>query len=178
MNLYHGTSYRDIKKFKIIDRKQHYPDFGTGLYFTSNFEQAKQWSCSKSAKGAIYEIDIDLEELVGKNLNNDELFYYLVYLCRIDLQNLVEECLDELDNVDYVYGKMIKKVNHFKLNAEKFNSGDIDMTKLKKYTNFHNDDMNQYVFRTNKSVELINKSIIKKYYTKKIGNNIIVEIIN
>lgn len=175
MKLYHGTSYRDIEQFKIICRKRNPPDFGTGLYFTSNFEQAKQWSCSKSNLGAIYEIDIDLDLLVGKSLNNDELFYYLSYLCRIDLENLVDECLEELNSVDYVYGKMLKEVNGFKLNAEKFNSGDIDLKTFKNTIEFYDDNMNQYSFRTSKAIEIINKSIIKKHLTRKIGKIIILE---
>ena len=175
MKLYHGTSYRYIEQFEITSRKNNPPDFGKSLYFTSNFEQAKKWSCSKSNKGEIYEIDIDLDLLVGKNLCDDELFYYLSYLCRIGLENLVDECLEELNNADYVYGKMIKEINNFKLNAEKFNSGDISLDEFKNKIEYYNEDMNQYAFRTRKAIEIINSSPIKKYLTRKIGKVIIIE---
>lgn len=178
IKLYHGTNNRDIEQFKIIYREENPPDFGAGLYFTSNFEQAKQWSCSKSNIGAIYEIDIYLDSLIGKNLNNDELFYYLSYLCRIDLENLVDECLNELNNVDYVYGKMLKEINNFKSIAEKFNSDDISFEEFKNATKFYDNSMNQYCFRTRKAVDIINKSITKKYLTKKEGKIIIIENID
>ncbi len=175
MKLYHGSKYRDIDKFKIILRNKNIAEYGNGVYFTSNFKQAKLWSCNKSNIGAVYEIFVDLRKLKGKNLENSDLFYYFSYLNRIDLNELVDECLDELNDVDYVYGKMLKNIDEFKEDAELFNSGDIDLYEFKKKTKWFGNGWNQYCFRSSKAVDLINASKIKIYYTKKIGNKTTVE---
>lgn len=172
MKLYHGTNCRDIKEFKIISREKCIPEYGNGVYFTSNFEQAELWSCSRSNLGAVYEINIDLRKLKGKNLENDDLFYYLSYLNRIDLNELVKECLDELNAFDYIYGKMLKNISEFIENAEKFNSGDIDLMEFKKLTKWFGNGMDQYCFRNDKSRKLINDSIVKIYFTEKVGKKV------
>ncbi len=82
------------------------------------------------------------------------MFYYLSYLNRIDLKELVGECLDELDGLDYVYGKMLKNIDEFKINAEKFNE-------FKKLTEWFGKGYNQYCFKTDKAVDLVNSSIKK-----------------
>ena len=164
MKLFHGTSKQNLKTFKIIKRKNNTPEFGDGLYFTTNLEQAKEWSCYKSKTGAVYEIDIDLKKLKGKNLENDDLFYYLSYLNRIDLKELVDECLDELNGLDYIFGKMIKNVDEFKENAEKFNEGDIELKDFKKLTKWFGKGYNQYCFKSKEAIDLVNKSIKKIHY--------------
>lgn len=169
--LFHSSPERNIKEFKIIVREDNTPEFGDGLYFTSNIEQAKKWSCSKSKKGAIYEIDINIVQLKGKNLENDDLFYYLSYLNRIDLKELVDECLDELNGLDYVYGKMLKNIDDFKIYAEKFNEGNIELKEFKKLTKWFGKGYNQYCFKTDKAVDLVNNSIKKIHYTSRVGKN-------
>lgn len=164
MKLYHGSPNKNIKKFKIISRKNNTPEFGDGIYFTSSFEQAKKWSCFKPKTGAVYEISIDSEKIKGKNLENDDLFYYLSYLNRIELKELVNECIDELNGLDYIFGKVIKNVDEFKENAEKFNEGDLELEEFKKLTKWFGNGYNQYCFKSQKVVCLINKSIKKIHY--------------
>lgn len=164
MKLYHGSSNKNINNFKIIPRKNNIPEFGDGLYFTTNLDQAKERSCYKSKTGAVYEIDIDLEKLKGKNLKNDDLFYYLSYLNRIDLKELVDECLDELNGLDYIFGKMLKNVDEFKENAEKFNEGNIELEEFKKLAEWFGKGYNQYCFKSKEAIDLVNKSIKKIHY--------------
>ena len=166
--LYHGSPNKNIKKFKIISRENNTPEFGDGLYFTTNLEQAKEWSCYKSKTGAVYEIEIDLEKLKGKKLENDDLFFYLFYLNRIDLKELVDECLDELNGLDYIFGKMIKNIDEFKENAEKFNEGDIELEEFKKLTKWFGNGYNQYCFKSKEAIDLVNKSIKKIHYISRV----------
>lgn len=175
MKLYHGSPDRNIEKFKILFRKNNTPEFGDGVYFTSNKNQAKEWSCFKSKNGAIYEIDIDIDKLKGKNLENDDLFYYLSYLNRIDLKELIDECLDDLNGLDYVFGKMLKNIDEFKINAEKFNNGDIELEEFKKLTKWFGKGYNQYCFKTNEAIDLVNNSITKIHYTSRVENNTIIQ---
>ena len=70
---------------------------------------------------------------------------------------------------------MLREINIFKLNAERFNCGDIELEKFKNTIKCYGDNMNQYCFRTSKAIEIINKSIIKKYLTRKKGEVIILE---
>ena len=177
MKLYHGSPDRNIEKFKIISRENNTPEFGDGVYFTSNKVQAKKRSCLNSKSGAIYEIDIDIDKLKGRNLENDDLFYYLSYLNRIDLKELVDECLDELDGLDYISGKMLKNIDEFKINAEQFNNGDIVLEEFKKLTKWFGKGYNQFCFKTNKAIDLVNNSITKIYYTSQDDkkNNIKIE---
>ena len=176
MKLYHGSPNRNIKKFKIIPRENNTPEFGDGIYFTSNIKQAKLWSCSNSKQGAIYEIDIEINKLKGKKLESDDLFYYLSYLNRINLNDLIDDCLDELNGVAYFFGKMLKDINNFKIYGEKFNNGDIELDEFKKQTKCFEKRYNQYCFKTKEAIDLINDSLDKIYYTSRVKKNI--EIVN
>ena len=167
MILYHGTSDREIQDFTIISREKYPPDFGDGIYFTSNFQQAKEWSCYRSELGAVYCIDIDLEGLKGIELKDNELFFYASYLNRIDLRELVFECLEELDGKDYVYGSMIGSPKEFVDLAEEFNEGNIDLSELIKKTRIKR-GYDQYCFRSIRAVNRINDSNRQIIYTKKI----------
>lgn len=169
--LYHGSKYTNIEKFKIIPRKKNTAEFGDGVYFTSNFEQAKKHSCRYSNVGAVYEIDIDLEKIKVKNVA-DDLFYYLIGLNLYNSKDLVSECLDELDDVDCVIGKIICQKNQSQINSTKFMEGDLSIEDYKTKIKTFDTNYNQYCFLSEKAIKQINSSIIKKYYTKKINNKV------
>lgn len=182
MKLYHGTSCRNIEKFEIIKRNLKYntkgaPDLGPGVYFTSSKEQAKRLSCMYSECGAIYEIDINLNLLNGiiKPIP-DEDYYILCYLSRINLSNVANETIDNYEECDYIFGKVIKNTKNFDVIANKFNDQyDEEMfiekdwkalfNEFKENVRFHK-NMNQYCFKSEKALDLINSNITNIFYTK------------
>lgn len=182
MKLYHGTSCRNIEKFKIIkrnlkDNTKGAPDLGPGVYFTSSKEQAEKLSCMYSDCGAIYEIDIDLDLLNGIIKSEpDEDYYILCYLSRINLSDVANETVNNYDECDYIFGKVIKDTKNFDIIANKFNDqNDEEMftdgdwqalfKEFKKNVKFH-ENMNQYCFKSEKALDLINSNIANIYYTK------------
>ena len=174
--LFHGTGERSIEEFRIIPREDNISDFGAGVYFTSNYDQAKEWSCKHKDKGAVYGIDIDLSLLMGKSLDKeDELFYYALYLNRIGLNEIADDCLTEISNMDYLYGRMLYDTRHFIPKAKMFNEGmcSLEIFKMLTYPMLFNNDYNQYCFRTEKAIQLVNKSIITKTLTIKNKGKII-----
>ncbi len=171
MILYHGTNDRNIDYFKIISRTDNPPEFGDGVYLTRDYRQALEWSCSRSQTGAVYVFDVDLDSLEGIDLrdsknNEQDLFYYTTYLNRIDLRDIANECLDDLDNTDYLYGDVIKSVKAFKILAEMFNCGDIDKEEFIRTTKTF-ERYEQYCFRTGKAIDVLNEALCRVEYTKK-----------
>ena len=117
MKVFHGTKYRNIDEFKDL-KKRNNLDFGHGIYFTTCFDQAKKWSCKHSSSGAVYECAIDLSTLSVLNLtHNVESTHYLLYLCRIDLENVAEETINGFNSADVIIGlfslAFMKKLNKF-----------------------------------------------------------------
>jgi len=182
LKLYHGTNCRNIKQFKIIkrnlrDETRGAPDLGPGVYFTTSKAQAKEFSCRHSKYGAVYEVDIDLDLLNGiVKREPDEDYYILCYLSRINLSDVANETVDNYEECDYIFGKVIKNTKKFDDIANKFNDQDdenffkennwnIIFEEFKKYVEFH-ENMNQYCFKE-KALEMINKRLQKVYYTKK-----------
>ena len=60
MKVYHGSSSRSITKFDLRHSLRTNLDFGKGIYFTTNIEQAIAWSCRNKPVGAVYECEIAL----------------------------------------------------------------------------------------------------------------------
>ncbi len=169
MKLYHGTSDRNIKKFRIIPRKHNPPEFGDGVYFTSNYKQAEKWSINDSDVGAVYVVDVDLNELNGLDLDNcsdRDLYAYIAYLNRINLRDIAIECLDELDDKDYIKGQVLICLKDFYPLAKGFNKGKKSIEDFKKLIKVSK-TFNQYCFRSEKALRLINKSIVEVKYTHK-----------
>ena len=172
MLLYHGSKDKNIKIFHIIPRNNNPPEFGDGVYFTSILNQAIEWSCRYNNTGAVYTIDIDLEQLNGINLRNrrdDEqaLFYYTAYLNRINLRDIAIDCLGELDGIDYIFGDVIAETRKFITLSEQFNCGDIEIDQFIEKTKTI-EKYEQYCFRSQKAINMINCSIKEIIYTKKI----------
>lgn len=166
MKLYHGTSCRTIEKF-VLNKCRSKLDFGTGVYFTSNFKQAKKWSCDKDANGAVYEVDVNLDDFkIFTCDNHKEDFMYILYLSRIGLEEIVPECIDNFEKIDIVSGMMLKNPRHFKKKAEKFNSGDISFEKLCAHTRLWKKPYDQICVKNDLTLEIFNRSIKKIYYTK------------
>lgn len=174
MKIYHGTSERDLPFLDDI-KKRFDLDFGNGVYFTSNIEQAKEWSCRHQNKGAVYEYEIDLSTLKELKLSVDEDdYYYLCYLCKINLEFIAKEAIDNFEDADVVYGRMIKNVGKFKYKAEEFNEGNIKLEEFKNITKIHN-DKDQFCFKNKKAINLANEGIKKIYYTERENGKIVIK---
>lgn len=190
MELYHGTSYIDIEQFKIIKRKTEIddgeqPDLGSGVYFTRLLQQAKDRSCKKveGSTGAVYKIDINLNLLNGINKPSpDDDYLLLCGLSRINLSDVAIETIDNYEQCDYIYGKVIKKTYSFEEWARRFiyqddnryfNSNDWNelINEFRKNIEF-DVEKEQYCFKSAKALKLINSSIKEIYYTKRINGKV------
>ncbi len=181
MKLYHGTNNQNIEYFDI-NKSEDYNDFGKGIYFTSNFSQAKKWATRKG-KGAIYEIDFDFNNLKYNVLNykdNDENFYYFCYLCIYGTEDTAIETIPNFQNADIISGRMIRNyddfVEYMKIfhGEEDYNNsiayaktGEINTFKdLRDKVELWDEEYDQYCFRE-KAVEIMHKSLTKVYYVEK-----------
>lgn len=172
MKLYHGTPCRNIKKFEVKYSREK-ADFGKGIYFTTNFEQAKNWSCHKDNKrGAVYECDIDLSEFEILNYDEtDEDLLYVLYLCRIGIEEIALECVEKFDSADIVTGTMLDgKIQDFNDWAEAFNNGDLTEDEFRTKVKLFGKQNNQICVKTEHPLRKINQSIKKIYYTQKSVN--------
>lgn len=175
MKLYHGTSCRDIKQFDLNKGRKNI-DFGKGVYFTSSFQQALEWSCRHSSNGAVYECELDLSAFSGLNFSaEDEDVYYYVYLCRLDLEDIVPDAIDNTEGLDYVQGVMLDgKIRGFEQIAEKFNEGDITIDEFKQAVEFW-ENKNQVCIKSEQAIAAVNASILKVYFTVKTPKEVEVE---
>lgn len=175
MVLYHGSSCRNIDLFQL-DYARSNTDFGKGIYFTTNFKQALMWSCQYTDIGAVYECDVDFSSfIVLEHFSKQEDLCYILYLCRIDLEEIAAETIDGFYNADLISGRMLKEPRKFQQYAEQFNCGDIDYETYKKEIKLFNSTYNQYCFKTQNAVNEINNSMRKKYLTTKCNGHAIVE---
>lgn len=189
VKLYHGT---DKINLKYLDSKKskNDNDFGEGIYFTSNLNQATRWSIKKGKdKGAVYEIEIDLDNTDLKIVKYDEKeIRELLYHCRYQNEELAKEFIKDLENADIVYGRMLGSVGLFKKYLKKFHGANFSMLKnkdkiksinynvkcdirtfedLEKKMEFYGTEENdQYCFKSEKAKEFANKSIKKIHYTE------------
>ena len=111
MKLYHGSRNKELKKFDFEYDSSSTFDFGKGIYFTSNFERAKAWSCHENGEGAVYEIDIDFTsaDLNKKIFSKDEDdIYYVLYICRLGMSELAPEFVDDFEKYDVVVGPVLR----------------------------------------------------------------------
>lgn len=177
MILYHGSSYRTITKFNFNHSRTKGLDFGKGIYFTTNFEQAKEWSCKYSNKGAVYECELDLSKFnVLSYEDKAEDLIYVLYLCRINLEDVATDTVENFDKADIISGLMLDgNVPNFCEIAEKFNEGDISYEELYNRAKLYENVYNQICIKTEVALEAINANIRKVYYTQK-TKNIISEV--
>lgn len=104
LRLYHGTPKLDIDRFDIIYSRSSFLDFGRGIYFTTNEEQAMLWSIKQSNVGAVYTVEIDTSKLKLKQyLNYSDEFINTFCLCRAGLEDIVSE----IEGYNSIYGYVI-----------------------------------------------------------------------
>ena len=140
-------------------------DFGKGVYLTASKKQAEKWAL-KYKNGTVYVFDVDFKDLHIVEYKDEDLDYVL-YLCRIDLEDVAKEVIDEFDKADIISGMMLdgttKKIEK---TAEKFNDGDISYEKLKeKIKLFKNKD--QICLKTQEALDILNNGLIYKYNVRK-----------
>lgn len=150
MKIYHGTQHQNIKGFDFDHiRTQRYLDFGSGVYFTTNFQQAIDWSCKPTGEGAVYECEIDPKQ-VGLNI--------LEYK---------ENDAESYDDADVIYGLMLDgTIADFRQLAEKFIEGDVTIPEVIAQTKLYECGRDQICVKTETALEVINSGLCKCYLTK------------
>ena len=129
MLLYHATEEQGIDEFDLKHTRKKRNGFWIRVYLTSNYIQAKKWSCkNKKQEGAVYVFDINFKgtKIILKKFNRtEEDLYYVLYLCRLELEDIACFACDKFDNVDIVVGPLLdgKMRDEFIPLAEKFNEG-------------------------------------------------------
>lgn len=76
IRLYHGSPYSDIQMFEINNKARSRTDYGMGVYFTTNREQAKKWSIRGNGvtHGYVYETQLDYTLIKKWNSKNKAVF--------------------------------------------------------------------------------------------------------
>lgn len=172
MRLYHGSSSRDIKQFSFKNSRKKL-DFGKGVYFTSNFEQAKEWSCHHGKQGAVYECELDLSRFKLLMFDKEEAnLIYILYLCRIGLEEIVPDAVDDYNQADIIIGPLLDgSIKGFEKLAEQFNAGDLSFSNFSDQIKLFTNGKNQYCIKTINALKAVNASIQKVYFTKRIHKN-------
>lgn len=175
MKIYHGTCNRTITEFRDVKLRNNL-DYGNGVYFTSNCEQAKEWSCRYTNEGAVYECEIDLSLLAVLNYNEEQGdLFYLLYLCRIDLEDVAKETVDGFEEADVVFGLMLDgRTRKFKKLAKRFNRGYLTFDEFYNKVVLHEKPKDQLCFKSDAAIKLVNAGLQKKYYTHKYGDGTII----
>lgn len=177
MLLYHGSKDSDIEEFVLRNREIPNLDFGKGVYFTSHFEQAQQWACRNGTPGVVYECDVDLSRLTTLPLDDfdNEDIYYVLYLCRIGLEEIAPDAVEGFDNADVIYGYMLDgHTKKFEKYAESFNEGDLSFADFKEKTKLFGVDKDQYCFKTESAIKILNAGFQKIHLVEKQGESYIV----
>lgn len=179
MILYHGSKNRDIDKFDLLFGRSDV-DFGRGIYFTSNKSQAMEWSCRGPGNvyGAVYECDVDLSQFIGVEYSSeDQDLYYLLYLCRLGLEDITPDVIDGIEKFDFIQGVMLDgKVNDFNKIAEKFGEGELSLAEFIEKTELWK-DKNQVCIKSERALRNVNANIRAVHFTHKIKGSVVVEAI-
>lgn len=158
MKLYHGSKDPNITEFKLKNNRSNL-DFGVGVYLTTIQKQAEQWA---GKNGVVYVFEIDLSALHVMEYTDEDL-HYVLYLCRIDLEDVAREAIDGFEDADIIAGKMLDgSVHGFEKTAEEFNEGEVSYEELKRWIRLF-DKKDQLCFKTQKAIDLLNKSLVGKY---------------
>lgn len=162
VKLYHASNY-NINNFKIVKKKNRFCELGYGVYFTSNYNQAKEFG-----KKYIYEVSVDLDLFKCFKYDKCEDFIYLCYLCRIGLENIAKETIDKFEGYDIIVSPVLADVKKFTIKSRYFNRGDLTYDEFKKYVKIHK-KMNQYCLKTALVLDYINSNEIIKHIIIKRG---------
>lgn len=167
MKLFHGSSSRNITQFSFRHSRRNL-DFGKGIYFTTNFEQAKMWSCKYSKEGAIYECEVDLSNFNILSLyEKTEDLIYVLYLCRIDLEEIAD-VVGGFATADVIMGLMLDgNIKGFEELAEQFNEGNISNDAFAEQIKLYENGYDQVCIKTPAALKQVNASIEKIYYTQR-----------
>ena len=174
MKLYHGTKCQDIISFDFAHSKQN-SDFGKGVYFTTNFQQAIEWSVKHSETGAVYECDVDFSGFNVRSFlsDQDENQLYVLYLCRIGLEEIVPDSVDDFEKADFVSGFLLDgSVSDFCEKADQFNQGDITFEEFRNRIKLYGKGKDQICVKTAGALDYINRSLRCIYLTEKTTNGI------
>ena len=179
MKVYHGSSSRDITKFSFRHSRRNL-DFGKGVYFTTNFDQAKEWSCKYSKEGAVYQCEVDFSNFkVLSFREKTEDLIYVLYLCRIDLEEIAD-VVDGFATADVITGLMLDgNMKEFEKIAAQFNEGDISPEDFTEQIKLYENGYDQICIKSKAALKHINTSIERVYYTQKsMGNDQVVQTVN
>ncbi len=158
MKLYHGSKDLDITEFKLKNNRSNL-DFGMGVYLTTIQKQAEQWA---GENGAVYVFEIDLSTMCVKEYTDEDL-HYVLYLCRINLEDIARETIDGFEDADIIAGRMLDgSVHGFEKVAEKFNEGDVSYEELKRWIRLF-DKKDQLCFKSQRAIDLLNNSLVEMY---------------
>ena len=169
MQLFHGSSSRNILEFNFRHSRNNL-DFGRGIYFTTNFEQAKDWSCKYSNEGAVYECDVDLSQFrVLRYQAKERDLLFILYLCRIGLEEIAPDAVDDYDKADVIWGRVLDgNMKDFNALAERFNEGEVLYPEFEKQVELYENGYDQVCIKSREALERVNAAIKKVYYTRKI----------
>ena len=113
-------------------------------------------------EGIVYVFDIDMKDVSITDYKCEDLDYIL-YLCRIKLEDVAKDTIDGFEEADIVCGKVLRgDCNKFCKIAEQFNMGEIPNTRYKKNVKLF-ETMDQYCFKSQKAIDLLNRSLVKSY---------------
>lgn len=169
MLLYHGSG-KDFLSFDL-DRARGGKDFGKGIYLTTCYEQAKTWAISKAhgGQGFVYTVDVD------KSLFTDYKHYSILSLPSYNKEwadFIAKSRLEFYETTyDIVFGKMADN-NYDDLSnylERYYITGDCSIAMLLMSIRQRNTDYDQYCFKTERAVALLNQHITDKQLVKKGG---------
>ena len=136
----------------------------------------RKWSCRHSEVGAVYEFDFELSELEILDLSNTDDLFYVIYLCRIDLEDIADDVIDGFGNADIVSGFMLDgSICGFEKIAEEFNEGDLSFDEFYSKIKMFDQSKNQLCIKTDLALSKINAGLVKKHLTRKTNNTTVVE---
>ena len=148
MVLYHGSP----KKFDEFDLQyaQVGKDFGKGIYFTSNPQQAIQWArrfANRGYPGYLYKIEIPRQILT------DFLHYRIKTLTKYNKEWLefVIDCRIDLEEPPYdiVYDKMAdNRYPELVMAMEKYHDGELSLMRTLSMIQSHDKYADQYCFKS------------------------------
>ena len=94
----------------------------------------------------------------------------------MELEDIACFACDTFDNVDIVVGPLLdgRMKEEFVLIAEKFNAGDIEFDEFFKSVKLYSESKDQYCFKTEKAIALLNESLKRKEITKQINNKVVI----
>lgn len=164
ISIYHGTPCESIRQFTILADARSRLDYGKGVYFTTNREQAKKWSVRGEgvSNGYVYEVKLDYRLILQGKFRlkqfleyNDEFINTYTY-CRTYGKDF-----DTILGYDVIYGLMIDgKGDAIIKECGDFALGKISRTELKRKLHILQDSDQLCI----KNTELLHRLEIRKIY--------------